>query len=146
MKKVISIFVLIAVILITGCNSPYSKPEKTINRFYTAQKEGDQEVWLECFTEETRTLLKKYRALPNVPESDRKLKKQEHLNWNILKVEQSGDRAIVGVKLLYRNGKYWNLNIKLQRENKEWKIDRVDDIKNMIKLKTEENIIEGVLE
>lgn len=146
MRRVILFCFLILILMVTSCNSPYSKPEKTINRFYTAQKTGDQEIWLDCFTRETRELLKKYYALPNVPASDKKLKKQEHLDWQILNVEQSGDKALVGVKLLYRNGKYWNLNIKLKKEDGDWKIDRTDDIRKMIELKTEENIIEGVLD
>ncbi|MCK4666615.1 hypothetical protein KAU33_07690, partial [Candidatus Dependentiae bacterium] len=75
---------LILILSFTSCNLKYSTPEKTINTFYQAKKDGNHNEWFRCFTKETQVLLRKYWVLTGISESEKKIKKDESLNWKIM--------------------------------------------------------------
>ncbi len=135
----------ILLLFFIGCNLKYSTPEKTINTFYQAKKDGNHSEWFRCFTTETQVMLRKYWVLAGVSESEKKIKKDESLNWKIMNTRSEGNSAELKVRYFSTDQKSTDIIIDLKKENREWKIDKTATIKKAIEMKIEDKIIEETL-
>ncbi len=146
MKKYFYIIGLVILILsFTGCNLKYATPEKTINTFYQAKKDGNHNEWFRCFTQETQTLLRKYWVLTGISESEKTLKKDESLNWKIMNSRIEGNSAELKIRYFNRSHESTDIIIDLIKDNREWKIDKTKAIRKAIEMNMEDKIIKETL-
>lgn len=130
MKKAIAgILVLsLALVLVGGCipGGKYSSPEKTLETFVNAQKDGNVKAYLDCLAKESKEWFEAMIKMSPDALSSESLKEQpiEYEPGDMKVTEKSGDRAVMKAE-----GQPMGLIFK--KEGGNWKIDILETMQQM---------------
>jgi len=115
LKFIVPVLLLAALVLVgAGCGK-YSSPQKTIAAMIKAMEKGDVDAYIECFTEESRTILEA-TGTPLTSESI-KVDVRDVKDIKFKQTEKKGDRAVL-VSEEEKGGA-----LVFTREKGAWKVD-----------------------
>ena len=114
---------LIIMIVFIGC-SPRPTPEELVNRFYSAIKTGDEELWQSILSKKSIALFEEIKKIPEASDEEKTIPKPDYLDWEINESKINDKTAVVKLQVFSSPEEEGNdVELKLVLENGKWKIN-----------------------